>query len=91
MAWPTVGRQGFPDKNGSGETDDHSSVFQKVDGNKVLVTLAEVLDCAKENEHGPFQCPPQAEKKRESPGPLKTRVLPYWVVGFSFDEVQYRC
>jgi len=71
VAWPTVGRQGFPDKNGFGETDDHSGVFQKVDGNKVLVALAEVLDCVKENEHGPFQCPPEAGKKGESPGPQR--------------------
>jgi len=61
MARPTVGRQRFPNKNGTGKTDDHSGIFQKVDGDKVLVSFVEVLDCVKDNEHGPFQCPPKAE------------------------------
>jgi len=33
----------IPDEDGSSQTDDHGSIFQQIDGNKVLVTLAEIL------------------------------------------------
>jgi len=85
--WSILEWQLFPGSNRGRETNDNTSILEKIDGNEARIALREVSNGATGNRLRPLDDPPVLESKRQSSSPGKACILPTFVIGLQFDEM----